>query len=364
VNRKRWQISAVTVAAGIIACIVAWLMSPRAFFLGYLVAAVSVSAIPAGALAVLLLTYLVRGPWTEGLHLPLTTAALTAPLAGLLFLPVLAGLPWIYPWAQKAAGDPVSMKDLYLMPLFYAVRTIIYFALWTVLALWARRAWPILPRMTAVGSVGLIVYALTASLAGIDWLESLTPEFHSSIYGLLFLTFQIIAGLAFALIVALGSPNAPTHRYGAILLAALLLWAYNHAMQYIIIWSGNIPSEVIWYTRRESGVWGLLLWTLIILQFVVPFFAMLSERIRNGRRFLLALAAMTVALRFLEASILALPGDGADIVVLSVAVIGAALLQGSVWSVGFVVLLQRAADSAHDNQALEYSGPPAAAPAS
>ena len=47
--------------------------------------------------------------------------------------------------------------------------------------------------------------------------------------------------------------------YGGLLLATLLLWAYMHAMQYIIIWAGNIPSEVTWYMRRESGGWAFVL---------------------------------------------------------------------------------------------------------
>ena len=47
--------------------------------------------------------------------------------------------------------------------------------------------------MTRAASVGLIVYALTVSLAGVDWMESLEPDFHSSIYGLLFLSFFIAA---------------------------------------------------------------------------------------------------------------------------------------------------------------------------
>ena len=45
--------------------------------------------------------------------------------------------------------------------------------------------------------------------------------------------------------------------YGALLLSTLLLWAYLHAMQYIIIWAGNIPDEVIWYLRRATGGWAL-----------------------------------------------------------------------------------------------------------
>ena len=58
-----------------------------------------------------------------------------------------------------------------------------------------------------------------------------------------------LTGYAFALVMVLRSPHASTHRYGAILLAALLLWAYIHAKQYIVIWSGNIQ-------RWCSGAFG------------------------------------------------------------------------------------------------------------
>jgi hypothetical protein len=78
-------------------------------------------------------------------------------------------------------------------------------------------------------------------------------------------------------------------------------------MQYIIIWAGNIPDEVVWYLDRLKGGWGFALWALFILQFIVPFFALLSERVRGSTNALLSLAAATLALRFLEAAILILP---------------------------------------------------------
>jgi hypothetical protein len=331
-SRNQLRISAIAAAAGILACIAAFCTHAHAFFLGYLVVAVTISAIPAGALGVLLLSYLVRGPWTDGLHAPLVAAVLTTPVAGILFVPVLVGMPWIYPWAQHAASDLGSLKAIYLTPVFFVGRTLLYFALWTVIALWARRAWGDNVRMTFVASAGLILYALTASFAGIDWLESLTPEFHSSIYGLLILTFQVLAGYSFALVVGLWPRDAPPHRYGAILLSVLLLWAYNHAMQYIIIWSGNIPEEVIWYARRESGAWGFALWSLIILQFVLPFFVLLAEKARSGRRALLAMASATLLLRLLDAAVMSLPGTGTEAWPVSLAILGAALALASFWS--------------------------------
>jgi hypothetical protein len=126
-------------------------------------------------------------------------------------------MPWLYPWA---AADPSAsaLQEVYLTPWFFAARTIIYFVVWTALALWVRRGWGDLARMIRTASAGLIVYALTASFAGIDWIGSLTPTFHSSIYGLLLITFQLLAGLAFALVIALRPSRArPTFSYGPIL---------------------------------------------------------------------------------------------------------------------------------------------------
>ncbi len=349
-RRRTSFLIGIAAALGIAGLAAALALEPRAALVSYLAVVVTMSAIAAGALAVLMISYLVRGDWTDGLHVPLTAAALAMPIAGVLFVPVLIGIPWLYPWAQ---GEGVSgFRAFYLAPWFFALRTVSYFVIWTVLAVWVRTSWANPGRMLASASAGLIIYALTASLAGIDWLESLTPDFHSSIYGLLFLTFQMLTGLSFALVVALIPAGAPTFRYGPILLSALLLWAYNHAMQYIIIWSGNIPDEVAWYRDREEGAWGVTFWTLIVLQFVLPFFAMLSSAVRNRRAPLLGIAALTLALRFVEALVLAAPGADAAGAILVLSFPAAILAVTSIWAWGFLLLLQRVQSSALDTRAL------------
>ena len=64
------------------------------------------------ALAVLMIGYLVRGSWTEALHMPLTAAALTMPIAGILFVPVLIGIPWLYPWRTDAAARAIQNSSI------------------------------------------------------------------------------------------------------------------------------------------------------------------------------------------------------------------------------------------------------------
>jgi hypothetical protein len=331
------------VAAGTAGVAVALALDARSLLAAYLASVVAISAIPIGSLAVLMISYLVRRAWTEDLHAPLISAASTMPVAALLFLPILVGVNLLYPWAHEP-GAIGGFKGVYLAPWFFVARTVIYFALWTSLAVWAARVWGTLG-MTAMAAAGLIIYALTGSLAAIDWIASLTPDFHSSIYGLLFLSYHMLTGVAFGIGAILISGPRPRRLdgYGGLLLASILLWAYLHAMQYIVVWSADIPAETIWYMRRAQGGWAVVLGLLAVLQLVLPFFAMLSGRVRARPRPLLAIAAATLALRVPEAWWLVLPGR--EVGLLFLAAPATLMLTGGLWWMSFRFVAQRLASN-------------------
>jgi hypothetical protein len=140
-------------------------------------------------------------------------------------------------------------------------------------------------------------------------MESLEPDFHSSIYGLLFLSFVLLNGVAFTVGAGiwLGQRIGPIRGYSALLLSMILLWAYLHAMQYIVIWSANIPDEVSWYLERSENGWQYAMIALTLGQLIIPFFALLDERVRADRRWLVALCGLTLAMRCCEAAILVVP---------------------------------------------------------
>ncbi len=324
-------------AIGFAGCTVGLFIDPKTMLASYLTAWAALSAIPIGALAVLFTSYLVRAGWTRDLHLSLSGAALTLPVVAVLFIPVLAGMSAIYPWAASAAALP-PFKAAYLTPWFFTLRTIVYFAAWTALAVWASRAYGNDAAMKRVAAAGLIIWALTASWAGVDWFESVEPQFHSSIYGLLIVSFDLLAGLAFGIFALLSSKQRQSmsnSAYAGVLLSVLLLWAYLYAMQYIIIWTGNIPEEVTWYLKRLDGAWGFALWLLYIGQFFVPFFALLSSDIRASTRALLYLAGAAIALRYLEAAILLLPPLGVSNLGLILDLPAAILATGASWLFAF-----------------------------
>jgi hypothetical protein len=305
------------------------LIDLRTTLAAYLVGWITIASIPIGALTILPMTYLVRRAWTDDLHPILVAVLATLPLCGVLFVPVLLGQSLLYP-AASGASLP-AFKTIYLAPWVFALRAIIYFVIWSVLAGWLALSWGSPARMIRSASVTLIVASLTVSLAGIDWFESLSADFHSSIYGLLFLSFTILSSLAFSIGFGLLSPHRiPSVRgYGGLFVGTLLLWAYLHAMQYIVIWAGNIPDEVTWYLDRSDDGWQYVVMLLAFGQFVVPFLLLLSERVRRNRHGLLALCAASLCMRAIEAAVLALPElDDLSPLLLTIAFVAALFFVG------------------------------------
>ena len=111
---------------------------------------------------------------------------------------------------------------------------------------------------------GLIVFGITITFAAVDWLMSLQPKFHSTIYGPLVVTGQILSAHAVALIVWPGSRRPPIadvlspkafSDLGNLLFTFLVVWAYMVWFQFMLIWIANLPYEVIWYrpVRTAAG---------------------------------------------------------------------------------------------------------------
>jgi hypothetical protein len=294
--------------AGLLGCAIGLVFAARAAFAAWLVAWLAWGSVPIGALALLMLVALIPGTWRAFYAEPLTIGASLMPLVLVAVVPLLIGLGFIYPWTRpEVASSLTGFKALWLSSTFFVIRNVIF------LAVLSGFAWALLMGGTrsrsAIAAVGVILYALIGSLIGIDFAESTEPLFHSSIYGLIALTNQWLAGTSFAIIVGLWRTEGEAPRAAAgVLVTAIILWAYMHAMQYIVIWSGDIPNEARWYLERGNGLWWALAWAVFGLQGFIPFAALLSPTVRRSRRAMVVLAGLTLAMRLAENAWLVLPG--------------------------------------------------------
>lgn len=293
---------------GLLGCLVGVFFASRNTLIAWVVAWLAWGSIPIGSLAVLMLVALIPGSWRDLYVRPLTIGTTLMPLVGIAMIPLLLGVTLIYPWADPSSGSAFTgFKGAWLSMTFFIVRAVVYLLILSLLA-WAILAarQELKPRIAALG---VILYALIGSLIGIDFAESTEPHFHSSIYGLLALTNQWLAGISFAILLGLWSDRGHAPRAAAgVLVTAILMWAYMHAMQYIVIWAGDIPKEVHWYLERGRHGWGALAWALYGLQGLFAFGALLSPSVRRSRHAMIGLAALTLLMRLIENAWLVLPG--------------------------------------------------------
>ena len=282
------------------------LLATKAALLGWLVAFLAFSSVAIGCLAVLMMVVVVPGSWRRLYTGPLLIGSALLPVAALAMVPILLGLGTLYPWTDPgvAAAYP-AFKAAWLSPAFFILRQLGYWAV--LLGFWlALLAFPF--ARSAVAAVGLIAYALVGSWMGIDAAETLTPDFHSSIYGLLILGGQWIAALGFGIAVGVGVEAKPPGLAAAgAFMVALLAWGYLHAMQFIVIWAGDIPDEVGWYLARGTGGWAVVTAVLFLVQGFGPFFAILSPAVRSSPKAMTTIALVTLAMRPVEAAWLVLP---------------------------------------------------------
>lgn len=321
---------ALVLGLGAMAVAVLWtvLFAERPFFRAYLFAYVFWLGIAVGALGIALMHQLTGGQWGATIERLLEAAARTIPWLALGFVPIAFWLPDLYPWAAAGpiAEPAIAGKRTYLNAPFFLARAVLYFATWWLLALrldrWSReqdravdaRAHGRLKRLAAGG---LVAYGFTVTFAAIDWLMSLEPVWYSTIFGGLVGIGWMLSAFAFVIAVAVIAADrepfaqALTDKVridlGNLLLAFVVLWAYFHFAQFVIIWTGNVPEEVAWYAKRTRGGWGVLAVFLVVAQFLGPLFVLLSRAAKRDARVMRSLALLLVATNLLATFWLVVP---------------------------------------------------------
>jgi len=347
-------------ALGTLACLGGGWLDPKSALESWLVAWLYVTGIALGCLAVLLIHHVTGGAWGVVIRRPLECGALTVPLLALLFVPIAAGAPLLYHWAAPHALDHDALlrhKASYLNLPFFYVRAVAYFAVWTALAAFLAR-WSLAQdagdpaasnRLHALARGGLVVAGLTMTFAAIDWGMSLEPHWFSTIYGMMFMVGAALSAFAFVIPVGVSLRTTPLyartasvdqyHDLGKMLLAFIMLWAYMALSQFLIIWSANLPEETPWYLARSGGGWKAVTIVLVVFHLAVPFFVLLSRRLKRRPDQLAVVALGLLAVRWLDVLWLIRPAVSPGVFDLRLLDVAATAGILGLWVAAFVQLL-------------------------
>ena len=310
--------------AGLVALIIGVALNPIAsqLFQSYLIGWTFWTGIAVGSLALLMLQHLTSGGWGLVIRRVLEAATRTLPLMAILFVPIILGAHSLYEWTQheELQNHPVvQFKTPYLNVPFFTVRAVIYFGVWIALAFFLNK-WSLAQDRTAdntytkkmrlLSGPGMVVLIFSVTFASVDWYMSLEPEWFSTIYGFIFVAAWSLSALAFviAMMARLSREEpmrrivAPLHFHdlGKLLLALVMLWAYFAFSQFLIIWSGNLPEEIVYYLGRTHGAWGALIIAIGILHFAAPFLFLLSRGLKRDPSKLVLVALLILVMRMVD----------------------------------------------------------------
>lgn len=262
-----------------------------------------------GALFFVLVQHLTKAGWSASVRRIAEILSLGILPLAVLFLPILVtvlmGSHALYEWNDPEAVQHSSIlvgKSGYLNSGFFAVRAVVYFAVWILLtrlfvATSVRQDVVGSPHLTSQmegwSAPGTLAFSLTASFAAIDWLMSLAPEWFSTIFGVYIFAGSLVSCFATMTLIVLWLKSrgylakAVTvehqHDLGKLLFAFTCFWAYIAFSQYFLIWYANIPEETIWYKWRLTPAWLPISVFLALGHFVLPFVFFMSRHIkRNG----------------------------------------------------------------------------------
>ena len=256
-----------------------------------------------------------RVPEAMAMILPFGAAALA-----LVFL----AHPSTYVWTTRAPH--AGFQRVWLTWPFFLARAAAYLTLWigfaAAIVRTSRRqdrdrALAHTHRNIQLSIVFLIVFAVTFWLASFDWIMSLEPDWASTIFGIYNFAGMFSSGLALLIVLVLWLRQIGPlrdfvneehlHDLGKLLFAFSTFWMYIWFSQYMLIWYADIGEETAYYVARLHNAWAPLFLLNMILNWAVPFAALLPRGAKRSTRALGRVAAVVLAGRILDVYLLIAP---------------------------------------------------------
>jgi len=301
----------------------------RHFAHSYVVSYCYFLALALGSIFVVGAQHLMRASWGVVIRRYAEIFASVIPWLAIGAIPVVLMAGSLYEWTDPeliAHDHLLQVKLPWLNMPFFIVRLVVYFAVWTWIALTFYKNSlkqdqsedpEITVRMNRFAAPALLLGGFTLTFFAYDVLMSLDYAWFSTMFGVYYFAGAAVSGVALITLTSVllqkrgilsrAITSDHYHDLGKLTFAFTLFWAYIAFSQYMLIWYANIPEETAWLMHRQEGGWSLYYLILLVGCFILPFAGLLSRQIKRRRHLLAFWAAWVLILRWFDIYWLVMP---------------------------------------------------------
>ncbi len=264
--------------------------------------------------------HLVNGKWRYEIRFVLASATSLFPLGFVLLLIILAAGQRCFPWmgGDNVSFDHQPLNGWHNITFFNLREIVLYLAVWAFCSYFVKlqkQEFPHAPeglrwRFRNVALLVPIVYCIYGTIVAWDFEMTQIPRWWSPIYGPYYFESMMRMFLAFSILTLFilrkrDILKHPVHDYvfnyiSQIMLALTIIWTYAFFVQYLVMWYGKLPDEMLRYHKMMNGPDWFLFWLFFFLNSFIPFFMLIFRQMRNSPALLLFPACSILAGTFLE----------------------------------------------------------------
>jgi hypothetical protein len=169
----------------------------------------------------------------------------------------------------------------------------------------------------------LIIFALTITFTGFDFVMALDYKWFSTMWGVYLFAGSTLNSMAVIILVCtflksrghLKHVTGPEHFHimGKLLFAFTTFWAYIAFSQYFLIWYANITEETSYFLIRNTDGWNTGMIFLVFGHFVVPFVVLLQAWLKKNPKYLSIMAVYTLCMHALDHYLIVIPERGVSL---------------------------------------------------
>lgn len=275
------------------------------------------------------LQYVAGAGWATTLRRVPEAMSAYLPVGVLVMLAIYFGMHDLYHWSDPHAmahDKLLASKAAYLNVPFFFVRIAIYGVIWMVFSALLRKYsraqdesgdLAYTKRNVKLSAIFVALFALSVAFASFDWLMSIEPHWYSTMYGvygfaglwrggLVVITLLVVFLLKSGYLNGIVNENH-LHDLGKFVFAFSVFWAYIWFSQFMLIWYANLPEEVTHYLLREEKAWKVLFYVNVALNWLLPFFALMTRASKRNAKILAATCIALIAAYWLDLFMLIAP---------------------------------------------------------